>query len=73
NVAEWVHDVYDIDVQDGGDAVPENPLGKPNGRYHVIRGSSWAHSGVSELRLAFRDYSDRPREDVGFRVARYPH
>lgn len=71
NVAEWVHDVYDIELQDQDDGATENPLGKPTGRFHVIRGSSWAHSGVSELRLAFRDYSDRSREDVGFRVARY--
>lgn len=71
NIAEWVHDVYDIELQDHDDGAAENPLGKPAGRFHVIRGSSWAHSGVSELRLAFRDYSDRSREDVGFRVARY--
>jgi hypothetical protein len=37
----------------------------------VIRGSSWRQGGISELRLAFRDFGDVGRLDVGFRVARY--
>jgi hypothetical protein len=29
------------------------------------------HSTVTELRLSFRDYGNKPRPDVGFRIARY--
>ncbi len=41
------------------------------GPLRVIRGSSWRHSAVTELRLAFRDYGDVKRNDLGFRIARY--
>ena len=41
------------------------------GAQHVIKGSSWAHGTVTQLRFAFRDFSDRKRDDVGFRLARY--
>ena len=47
------------------------PLGAESGPYHVIRGSSWMHSSITELRLSFRDYGEEARPDVGFRVARY--
>jgi hypothetical protein len=46
-------------------------VGPVRGVYHVIRGSSWKHATRTELRLEFRDYGDAPRQDVGFRVARY--
>ena len=39
----------------------------------MIRGSSWAHGAVTELRLSFRDYGSKSREDVGFRIARYAY
>ncbi|MDH3637782.1 MAG: PEGA domain-containing protein [Gammaproteobacteria bacterium] len=70
NVAEWVHDYYSIVPNASG---PElvNPLGPETGEYHVIRGSSWAHGGISELRLSYRDYGRERRRDVGFRVARW--
>ena len=68
NVAEWVHDYYD--------AAPSttaalDPLGPPTGAQHVIKGSSWADGTITELRLAFRDFGADPRDDVGFRLARY--
>ena len=47
-----------------------DPAGPADGQYHVIRGSGWRHSGVSELRLSFRDFGDSGRLDVGFRIAR---
>ena len=68
NVAEWCHDRY----SPGGD--PDgavDPLGPEAGRHHVVRGSSWRHASISELRLSFRDYSDKARSDLGFRIARY--
>ncbi len=70
NVAEWVHDYYGT-AGLVGTAVETDPLGPDSGTYHVIRGSSWAHGTVTELRLSYRDYNNTPRDDVGFRVARY--
>jgi len=70
NSAEWVHDFYAIKT--GLSLATEvDPSGPEKGDYHVIRGSSWAHSTMTELRLAFRDYHNQSRNDVGFRVARY--
>jgi formylglycine-generating enzyme required for sulfatase activity len=69
NVAEWVNDRYGIyaDVS----AIESDPVGPAEGQYHVIRGSGWRHSSIGELRLAYRDFGDRGRLDIGFRVARY--
>lgn len=68
NVAEWVHDYY-APGQTAGSQV--DPFGPGESNYHVVRGSSWRHGSVVELRLSYRDYADRPRDDLGFRVARY--
>ena len=70
NVSEWVHDLYTIGT---GLSLKteENPVGPQEGDYHVIRGSSWRHAGLTELRLSYRDYGAEPRSDVGFRVARW--
>ncbi len=70
NVAEWVHDWYGVGATTGTD-IEKNPLGPGTGTYHVIRGSSWAHASVTELRLSYRDYNNADRDDVGFRIARY--
>jgi formylglycine-generating enzyme required for sulfatase activity len=70
NVAEWVHDFYGSSGLGGSDE-NTNPTGPRTGTYHVVRGSSWAHGSVTDLRLSYRDYSDEVRDDVGFRVARY--
>ena len=69
NVSEWVNDVYRIPVP--GEAVEENPLGDEQGDNFTIRGASWSLSRLRELRLTYRDYGERGRDDVGFRVARY--
>ncbi len=69
NVAEWCHDFYDVHV--AGARVVRDPIGPASGRHHVVRGAGWKHSTISELRLSFRDYSDKPRQDLGFRIARY--
>ncbi|MFK7863475.1 MAG: PEGA domain-containing protein [Pseudohongiellaceae bacterium] len=69
NVSEWVHDIYGS-VGSAGN-IEVDPLGAENGQFHTIRGSSWSHGTVSELRLSFRDFGEEPRDDVGFRVARY--
>ena len=70
NVSEWCHDYYSIQPYRDG-KVWVDPTGPTEGRYHVIKGSSWMQAGISELRLAYRDYSDTKRLDLGFRIARY--
>jgi formylglycine-generating enzyme required for sulfatase activity len=70
NVAEWVNDYYAIDTSSIGRTV-QDPLGPESGVHHVVRGSSWMSASISELRWTYRDYSKKPRPDVGFRIARY--
>ena len=70
NVAEWVHDFYGS-VGTLGGAAEVDPLGPESGEFHTIRGSSWANGSITELRLSFRDFGSEPRDDVGFRIARY--
>jgi formylglycine-generating enzyme required for sulfatase activity len=69
NVAEWVHDFYGAAGAVGG--IEIDPLGPELGQFHAIRGSSWAHGSVTEIRLSFRDFGIEPRDDLGFRVVRY--
>jgi formylglycine-generating enzyme required for sulfatase activity len=68
NVSEWVHDYYG---SVGSVGLEVDPLGPEVGQFHVIRGSSWAQAAVTEMRLSFRDFGEEPRDDVGFRIARY--
>lgn len=69
NVAEWVLDVYSIPSDSGTTQV--DPTGLQTGDNYVIRGASWSHSKIAELRLSYRDYGQAGRDDVGFRIARY--
>ncbi|GAB5415164.1 MAG: PEGA domain-containing protein [Congregibacter sp.] len=69
NVSEWIHDVYTIPASSG--VVQTDPLGGQRGDNYVIRGASWAMGRLPELRLSYRDYGQRGRDDVGFRIARY--
>lgn len=69
NVSEWIHDYYGQITKASG-KVEMDPTGPEKGAYHVIRDSSWRHGTVVELRLSFRDYGDKARDDVGFRIAR---
>jgi formylglycine-generating enzyme required for sulfatase activity len=69
NVSEWTHDIYT--VQPAAGTAADDPVATGEGGVYVIRGSSWKHSSVTELRLAFRDYGNARRNDTGFRVARY--
>lgn len=70
NVSEWMHDYYDVSIT-AVNTNELNPMGPENGDFHVIRGSSWAHGTITELRLSYRDYGDKARDDVGFRIARF--
>lgn len=69
NVAEWVHDVYQIPPANA--PAETDPSGPQSGDNYVIRGASWALGRLSELRLSYRDYGQAGRDDVGFRIARY--
>ena len=69
NVSEWMHDVYAVTPYPPGE-VTRDPLGPAEGAYHVIRGSSWMDTNMTELRLSYRDYGDTARPDLGFRIAR---
>ena len=69
NVAEWVHDGYQIPSANAELSI--DPLGSQRGDNYTIRGGSWTLSRLSELRLTFRDYGERGRDDLGFRIARY--
>ena len=70
NVAEWAHDLYTLTPSVEGQLV-RDPVGPAEGEYHVIRGASFLHGTITEIRLSYRDWGKDPRADVGFRVARY--
>jgi formylglycine-generating enzyme required for sulfatase activity len=67
NVAEWVNDFYAIPSPDPA----TDPLGPESGEYHLIKGSSWMHGTITDLRLSYRDYGVDGRADLGFRIARF--
>jgi len=69
NVAEWVQDYYSVPTPGQTDAV-EDPTGPARGANRVIRGSSWMHAGIMELRMGYRAFGNGGRPDVGFRIAR---
>jgi formylglycine-generating enzyme required for sulfatase activity len=70
NVAEWCHDYYTIYSYKPG-SVYTDPTGPAEGRHRVVRGSSFKHGSMAQLRSAYRGYSDDKRPDLGFRVCRY--
>jgi len=70
NAAEWVNDYYGIRFN-LNNKIEVDPMGPENAELKTIRGSSWRHSDITQLRLSFRDTGIDPRDDVGFRVARY--
>lgn len=70
NVSEWMNDFYTA-TPGQGSGVAQDPLGPRSGESRVIRGSNWAHATETELRLAYRDFGNEGRDDVGFRIARY--
>ena len=69
NVAEWVQDYYSVPNPGQTDPVVD-PQGPARGNNRVIRGSSWRHAGITELRFGYRDFGTSGRIDVGFRIAK---
>ena len=70
NVSEWMHDSYTL-MPPPSDKIETDPLGQYSAGSHVIKGANFKSASRTELRAAFRDGSDAPRDDVGFRLARY--
>jgi formylglycine-generating enzyme required for sulfatase activity len=70
NVAEWINDYYAV-YPGAANRLVKDPRGPVNGDHHVVRGSSWRDGSITELRLSYRDYSRGPRDNLGFRIARY--
>lgn len=70
NVAEWINDYYAV-YPGQSEQLVKDPSGPVKGDHHVVRDSSWRDGSITELRLSFRDYSRGPRDDLGFRIARY--
>lgn len=70
NVAEWIHDYYALYPGEATQLVTD-PHGPNSANHHVVRGAGWRHGNITELRLSYRDYSNKPRYDLGFRIARY--
>lgn len=70
NVSEWVHDWYRA-VSGLSTAAEVDPLGPEEGSFRTVKGSSWRHGAITELRPSFRDFAEEPRDDLGFRIARY--
>lgn len=69
NVAEWVQDYYAVATPGQTDAV-DDYAGPGRGSNRVIRGSSWMHAGVMQLRMGYRSFGNKAVPDVGFRIAR---
>ena len=68
-MAEGVSEGYGVPSANGELAI--DPRGARRGENYTVRGGSGALSRLSELRLTFRDYGERGRDDLGFRIARY--
>ncbi len=71
NVAQWCHDFYTPTTGSGVARPAVDPLGPATGSHHVVRGSGWRDATITELRLSYRGYGRKGRDDIGFRVARY--
>ena len=70
NVSEWMHDFYALYPGEASQLVTD-PSGPLSATHYVVRGAGWRHGNITELRLSYRDYSNKPRYDLGFRIARY--
>ena len=71
NASEWVNDSYVLAPMNAGQ-VEIDPLGgPPRSAMKTVKGSSYLSASLSELRAAFRDGTSEPRQDLGFRLARY--
>ena len=70
NASEWTNDSYSFEPPLNTE-IEHDPLGTFSADAHVIKGSNYKSASRTELRAAFRDGISTPRDDVGFRLARY--
>lgn len=72
NVKEWMHESYGMPAPPTpGGPVETDPLGSARGDAHLVKGSSWRSSSLTELRASFRKSERGGGDDIGFRVVRY--
>ena len=69
NVSEFVNDFYSI--LNDSNITYTNLTGPNNGRGHVVKGSNWDSSSLTELRYSYRDESSIGDNKTGFRIARW--
>ena len=69
NVSEWTTDLYATSY--AAEAVAVDPMNPGSGNQHAARGASWRSASSAELRVAARAAGSAPRDDLGFRIARY--
>ena len=71
NVHEWMHDYYELVDFKPSSELEKDRLGPLRGSGHVVRGSSWRSSSLTELRLTYRSKGVEGEDDIGFRLARW--
>jgi formylglycine-generating enzyme required for sulfatase activity len=71
NASEWVNDSYVLAPMAAGKLEIDPLGGSPRSLTKTVKGSSYVSASLSELRAAFRDGTSEPREELGFRLARY--
>jgi formylglycine-generating enzyme required for sulfatase activity len=69
NVSEWTTDLYASSFSAEG--VAPDPMNLGAGNQHAVRGASWRSASSADLRVAERAAGAAPRDDLGFRIARY--
>ena len=67
NVAEWVHDFYEIKRQEP----TADYLGPKVGFAHVVKGSSFESDSIDELKVYARQNVRSYEPNVGFRIAKW--
>lgn len=70
NVQEWVNDYYTNRTPDLIN-VQIDYLGAKQGQQFVVKGASFKTGKLRELRASLRTIGEGPRDDLGFRIARY--
>ena len=68
-VSEFVNDFYSI--MNNSDKTYIDLTGPARGRGHVVKGSNWGSSNLTELRYSYRDESSQGDNETGFRIARW--
>jgi len=71
NVWEWVQDKYNDTAYTNNPY--SNPLGHSEGKFHILRGGSWA-DGENQIRVSarFPALPQTQSENVGFRCVLLP-